>query len=83
MPFGWVQVRVSLEGSVFYHSQSSWEEGDSGVEKEDSSNMPWTKMKRKLPLLFHFIVEVGCEFGRAGRPKSTSFMGGDLVIASF
>lgn len=59
----WVGTsRISLEGSVFSHCQSSWEEGDSGVENEDSSNMPWTKMKRKLPLLFHFIGEVGCEF---------------------
>lgn len=37
----WVGTsRISFEGSVFSHCQSSWEEGDSGVEKEDSRNMP-------------------------------------------
>ena len=74
---------IFLEGSGFSQCQSSWEEGNSGIGKEDSRSMPQTKVNRKLPLLFHFTVEVGCEsWGEWEGPRVLLLWGGDLVIAS-
>lgn len=71
---------ISLEESRFSHCQSSWEKGSSGIGKEDSRSMPQTKVNRKLPLSFHFTVEIRRESGGEQEgPRALLLWGGDLA----
>lgn len=78
MACGWVQVTFTLNGVEFFHCQSSWEEGNSGIKKEDTRSMPWTKAWQN-PLLFHCIVEVGCEIEESRKAWEHFFCGAVIL----